>query len=84
MWPREILTLFVNLCLGSQHRREEESFNREVTEKTTTVLSSPKRSPGGTKETFTKTTITETEETIEKKEVEQDQKCITNTVPRSY
>ena len=33
------------------------------------IVGEPKLSPKGTKETYTKTTITETEETIEKKEV---------------
>jgi hypothetical protein len=40
-----------------------------VTETKTTILGEPTLSPKGTKETFTKTTITETEEKIEKKEV---------------
>ena len=51
------------------HRREEETFNREVTETTTCMIGEPKLSPKGTKESYTKTTITETEEKIEKKEV---------------
>ena len=55
---------------GTRRQREEESFNREVTEKTTLIVGEPKLSPKGTKESYTKTTITETEEKIEKKEVQ--------------
>ena len=54
---------------GTRRQREEESFNHEVTEKTTLIVGEPKLSPKGTKESYTKTTITETEEKIEKKEV---------------
>jgi hypothetical protein len=47
--------------------KKKETFNREVTEKKTTIESSPVRE--GNRETFSKTTITEKEEKIHKEEV---------------
>ena len=49
------------------NERSEETYNREVTEKKTTILKEPEVS--GNKETYKKTTITEKEETIQKTEV---------------
>lgn len=47
--------------------QSQETYNREVTEKKTTIVDEPKVS--GNKETFKKTTITEKEETIQKTEI---------------
>ena len=49
------------------NEKSEETYNREVTEKKTTILNEPEVS--GNKETYKKTTITEKEETIQKTEI---------------
>ena len=52
---------------GLRNEKSEEIYNREMTEKKTTIIGEPKIS--GNKETYKKTTITEKEETIEKTEI---------------
>ena len=51
----------------ARKEKSEETYNREVTEKKTTIVDEPKIT--GNKETFKKTIITEKEETIQKTEV---------------